>query len=162
MTDRVRWLPFRILGSAYRRLDLCQMTKPLALRCMVSPHTVTPSGALRYTHARTHAQNVLSNVASFLEDKIPFTVCVLTCRQLFDLPVHLNYRQRRDAAQTGMLVVTTLLPCLCRQYVPGKQLYVSTRQHGVTCRNTVVLTMVLWSVTWLGVSPSCIYTHIYI
>lgn len=90
VTDRVCWLPFRILGSPCRRLDLCQMATMLALRCMVSPHTVTPSGALRYTHARTHARSALSNVTSFLEGEIPSAVCLLTCRQLFDLPVHLN------------------------------------------------------------------------
>jgi len=90
VTDRVRSLPFRILGY----LSSGQL---LALRYMVSPHTVTPSGALRYTHTHTHARTVRTKQCGFfLEDGIPFTVCsncTLICRQLFDLPVHLNYRQ---------------------------------------------------------------------
>ena len=161
MADRVSWLPFRILGSPCRRLDLCQMAKLLALRYMVSPHTVTPSGA----HARTHART-LSNVAFFLEEKISPTVCLF--KLLADLPTavrpscpfKLQTVLRRDAVQTGVLVVTTLLPCLYRQYVRGKKLCVSTRQHGVICRNTAVLAMVLWLVTWLGVSPSFIYNKL--
>lgn len=79
-------------GCHFEFLVLCQMTKLLARRYMVSPHTATPSGALRYTH--THAQSVLSNVASFWKTEFPLqsvcSNCMLTCRQLFDLPVHLN------------------------------------------------------------------------
>jgi hypothetical protein len=73
VTDRVRWLPFRILGSLSKGQTACtsvhgKSTYRHAKRC-----------AKVHTHTQTHAQNVLSNVASFWKTEFPLQSVQIAC-----------------------------------------------------------------------------------